>query len=144
MLVVQHFLRSVDAHRGVELLTVPSAFFARTFTVLPGAKFSSTSVSPTMSYTSSPVRPLVSAFSSSRNCSGRIPMPTRFERWMRSKLSASTARTPSNRGPLAAQSRDEPEPYSLPASTISGVPAARYFTDASKMNISSPSGRWRV
>ena len=42
-------------------------------------------------------------------------MPTRFERWMRSKLSAITARTPSSSGPLAAQSRDEPEPYSLPA-----------------------------
>ena len=40
---------------------------------------------------------------------------------MRSKLSAITARTPSSRVPLAAQSRDEPEPYSLPASTISGV-----------------------
>ena len=28
------------------------------------------------------------------------------------------------RGPLAAQSRDEPEPYSLPASTHSGAPSA--------------------
>ena len=60
-----------------------------------------------------------------------MPMPTRFERWMRSKLSASTTRTPSSRGPFAAQSRDEPEPYSLPASTISGVPSLRYCTDAS-------------
>ena len=47
-------------------------------------------------------------------------MPTRLERWMRSKLSASTARTPSSIVPLAAQSRDEPDPYSLPASTTSG------------------------
>ena len=30
--------------------------------------------------------------------------------------------------PLAAQSRDEPEPYSLPASTTSGVPASAYAT----------------
>ena len=42
---------------------------------------------------------------------------------MRSKLSAITARTPSRRVPLAAQSRDEPEPYSLPASTTSGTPS---------------------
>ena len=32
--------------------------------------------------------------------------------------------TPSRFGPFAAQSRDEPEPYSLPASTIGGVPSA--------------------
>ena len=36
-----------------------------------------------------------------------------------------TAFTPSSAVPLAAQSRDEPEPYSLPESTTSGVPAAR-------------------
>ena len=33
-----------------------------------------------------------------------------------------TALTPSSAVPLAAQSRDDPEPYSLPASTTSGVP----------------------
>ena len=33
-----------------------------------------------------------------------------------------TARTPSSFGPFAAQSRDEPEPYSLPARTTSGTP----------------------
>ena len=49
------------------------------------------------------------------NISGSTPMPMRLERWMRSKLSAITARTPSNMVPLAAQSRDEPVPYSLPA-----------------------------
>ena len=37
-------------------------------------------------------------------------MPIRFERWMRSKDSASTARTPSSAGPLAAQSREDPLP----------------------------------
>ena len=36
-----------------------------------------------------------------------------------------TALTPSSAVPLAAQSRDEPEPYSLPDSTTSGVPASR-------------------
>ena len=39
--------------------------------------------------------------------------------------SAITARTPSRFGPYAAQSRDEPEPYSFPASTTSCVPSAR-------------------
>ena len=42
------------------------------------------------------------------NCNGSTPMPTRLERWMRSKLSAITAFTPSRLVPLAAQSRDEP------------------------------------
>src|SRR5207245_2509216 len=32
-----------------------------------------------------------------------------------------TARTPSRFGPLAAQSRDAPDPYALPAVPISGV-----------------------
>ena len=40
---------------------------------------------------------------------------------MRSKLVAITARTPNSAVPLAAQSREEPEPYSLPASTTRGV-----------------------
>src|SRR5207302_1444343 len=46
-------------------------------------------------------------------------------------LSAITARTPSSRVPFAAQSREEPAPYSLPASTTSGTPASRYLTAAS-------------
>ncbi len=46
---------------------------------------------------------------------------------MRSKLSEITALTPSRMVPLAAQSRDEPVPYSLPARTTSGVPLAAYF-----------------
>jgi hypothetical protein len=68
-----------------------------------------------------PVRPSDFTDSPSENCSGSTPIPTRLERWMRSKLSAITARTPSRRVPLAAQSRDEPEPYSLPARTMSGM-----------------------
>ena len=43
---------------------------------------------------------------------------------MRSKLWAITARTPSSLVPLAAQSREEPEPYSLPPSTTSGTPSS--------------------
>ena len=45
-------------------------------------------------------------------------MPMRFDRWILSKLSAITARTPNSAGPFAAQSREEPDPYSLPAITI--------------------------
>ena len=71
-------------------------------------------------------------------------MPMRLERWMRSKLSAITARTPSSSGPLAAQSRDEPVPYSLPARTMSGTFSALYRCAASKIVTSSPSGKWRV
>ena len=52
-------------------------------------------------------------------------MPTRLERWMRSKDSAMTTLTPSSIGPLAAQSREDPEPYSLPATTTRGTPSAR-------------------
>ncbi len=48
-------------------------------------------------------------------------MPTRFERWMRSKLCAITALTPSRLVPFAAQSREEPLPYSTPAKTTSGT-----------------------
>ena len=43
---------------------------------------------------------------------------------MRSKLSAITALTPRSIVPFAAQSRDEPVPYSLPAITTSGTPCA--------------------
>ena len=50
---------------------------------------------------------------------------------MRSKLSAITARTPSSSVPLAAQSREDPEPYSLPARMTSGTPSAAYFIAAS-------------
>ena len=75
------------------------------------------------SKTSRPVRPSVCAFWPAANWQGSTPMPIRLERWMRSKLSAITAFTPSSIVPLAAQSREDPVPYSLPASTTSGVPA---------------------
>ena len=71
-----------------------------------------------MSNVSNPVSPSDWRVAPSANSSGSTPMPTRFERWMRSKISAITARTPSSSVPLAAQSRDEPVPYSLPAMTI--------------------------
>ena len=42
-----------------------------------------------------PSSPSEAALTPSVNCSGRMPMPTRLERWMRSKLCATTAFTPS-------------------------------------------------
>ena len=86
---------------------------------------------PMTSNTSWPVSPSDSALWPGWNCSGSTPMPIRLDRWIRSNDSTSTARTPSSAVPLAAQSRDEPDPYSLPPSTISGVPAARYSREAS-------------
>ena len=38
-------------------------------------------------------------------------------------------------GPLAAQSRDDPEPYSLPAKIITGVFVLMYFWAASNTSI---------
>ena len=73
---------------------------------------------------SSPLMPSDCHDVPSSKTSGRTPMPTRLERWMRSKLWAMTARTPRRRVPLAAQSRDEPVPYSLPAKMTSGTPSA--------------------
>src|SRR3954454_14849653 len=86
---------------------------------------------PSTANSSRPERPSDSAFSPSMYCSGRMPIISRFERWIRSYDSAIAARTPSRFGPFAAQSRDEPEPYSLPARTTSGVPSSRYRLDAS-------------
>jgi hypothetical protein len=63
-----------------------------------------------MSKVSDPSRPRLAADWPSRKQSGSTPMPTRFERWMRSKLSAITAFTPSRYVPLAAQSRLDPMP----------------------------------
>jgi hypothetical protein len=77
-----------------------------------------------MSNVSRPVNPSDDALSPGRNWSGRTPIPTRFERWIRSKLSTMTALTPSSTVPFAAQSRDEPVPYSLPPMTMRGVPAS--------------------
>ena len=86
---------------------------------------------PLMLKVSVPVSPSDSRFFPVGKPSGSTPMPTRLLRWIRSKLSASTAFTPSSAAPLAAQSRELPEPYSLPASTTSGVPASMYRIAAS-------------
>mmetsp|Transcript_6420 Transcript_6420/g.7200 ORF Transcript_6420/g.7200 Transcript_6420/m.7200 type:complete len:251 (-) Transcript_6420:1709-2461(-) len=63
---------------------------------------------------------------------------------MRSKLSAITTLTPCRYGPLAAQSREDPLPYSLPARITSGVPAFWYSIAASKIDSFLPVGKWIV
>ena len=78
---------------------------------------------PEIANVSLPIRPSDFAVSPSLNCSGRTPIPIKLERWIRSKLSAMTARTPRSAVPFAAQSREEPDPYSLPAKITSGMPA---------------------
>src|SRR5262249_16792153 len=52
---------------------------------------------------------------------------------------AITAFTPSKRVPFAAQSREEPAPYSVPARITNGVLFSAYFIAASKIDIWSPS-----
>ncbi|MCY1302793.1 hypothetical protein D9M70_524740 [compost metagenome] len=80
---------------------------------------------------SSPLRPSDSQVVPSSKTKGMTPMPTRFERWIRSKDCATTALTPSRLVPFAAQSRDEPLPYSTPAKMTSGTPSSLYCMAAS-------------
>src|SRR5882672_4432610 len=83
---------------------------------------------PLIENTSRPVRPSVSRFCPGLNSSASTPIPIRLLRWIRSKFSAITARTPSSSVPLAAQSREEPVPYSLPAITLRGFEDSRLLT----------------
>ena len=80
---------------------------------------------------SSPLSPSVCQEVPSSKQSGNTPMPIRFERWMRSNDWVMTARTPCRLTPLAAQSREEPEPYSLPAKITSGTLSCWYRMAAS-------------
>ena len=77
--------------------------------------------SPRIVTCSSPLRPSVCHDVPSSKHNGSTPMPMRFERWMRSNDCVMTARTPSRLGPFAAQSREDPLPYSLPAKITSGT-----------------------
>ena len=74
------------------------------------------------------------------NCSGSIPMPTKFDLCILSKLSAITALTPNNLVPFAAQSLEEPVPYSFPPITIRSVPLFLYSITASYTGITLFSG----
>ena len=86
---------------------------------------------PRRSNVSEPSIPSDARSTPSGNCRGSTPMPTRFERWMRSKLCATTARTPSSRVPFAAQSRELPGAVLLPAKITSGTRSAWYRIAAS-------------
>lgn len=44
--------------------------------------------------------------------------------------------TPYKKGPFAAQSLEDPDPYSLPAIIMVGIPASMYFLAESKTDIS--------
>lgn len=71
-----------------------------------------------ISKVSLPDKPKLSAFWLLRNSQGSIPIPTRFDLWILSKDSAIMALTPYKNGPFAAQSLEDPLPYSLPAKII--------------------------
>ncbi|KAG1307608.1 hypothetical protein G6F62_015194 [Rhizopus arrhizus] len=64
--------------------------------------------------------PSVAGVTPSGRRRGSMPIPIRLDRWIRSKLTARTARMPKRRCPLAAQSRDEPVPKRAPASSTTG------------------------
>ncbi len=64
---------------------------------------------------SSPFSPIDCQEAHPRRSAATRPCRRGLERWIRSKLWQITARTPSSRVPFAAQSRDEPLPYSAPA-----------------------------
>lgn len=51
--------------------------------------------------------------------------------------------TPYKKGPFAAQSLEDPDPYSLPAIIMVGIPASMYFLAESKTDISVLEGTWR-
>ena len=105
--------RRVDAHARVELDRLGAVALGADATPSAGAGGFDRRPRPRRCHDdrrrSSPARPSAAALSPSGNCSGRTPMPTRFERWMRSKLCAITARTPSRLralgGPVARGAR---------------------------------------
>src|SRR5204863_68247 len=70
--------------------TPPPSSWMRRVSIMRGLRPAST---PVMSSVSAPVSFRVWRLTPSRNCNGRTPMPTRFERWIRSKLSTITALT---------------------------------------------------
>ena len=72
---------------------------------------------------SSPLRPSVCQTSRPRRRAARRPCRRGSSGGCARSSRRSTARTPSRFVPLAAQSREEPVPYSLPAKTTSGTPS---------------------
>ena len=144
VLVVEDFVRRIDPDIRAKLDGLAMAAGDHLDLSRPGEAARESSGTPRMSKTSSPVRPRESRFrrrglerhDAHADQVGAVDALV--------ELSAMTAVIPSKRGPLAAQSREEPEPYSLPARTTSGTPSARYFSDASKIDITAPSGEVSV
>lgn len=90
-----------------------------------------------MSPVSSPLRP--SRCQGLGSTSGSTLIPTSYERWIRSKLAVSTARTLSSMVPLAAQSRELPVPYSVPAGlTLAMLPAGEMWHELRKYPTTRP------
>lgn len=87
-------------------------------------------------YYSFPVRLRLSEDYPLINSQGSIPIPTKFDQWILSKDSAIITFTPYKNGPLAAQSLEEPDPYSFPAIIIVGIFESMYFFAESKTDIS--------
>ena len=69
----------------------------------------------------------LSAFWFGKNYKGIMPIPAKLLLWILSNDWAITALIPWRYGPLAAQSLDDPEPYSAPAKIIVWCPWLVYF-----------------
>lgn len=89
---VQTNMRTKGGRTGDTFLQFLFLFPQHTLTVRFCPGFRSWGIS--MENSSFPVMPSFSAFSPSINCNGTIPIPTKFDLWIRSKLSATTALTP--------------------------------------------------
>src|SRR6266571_5301359 len=128
VLVVVHLDRRVDAQQQRDFLhaAVGSPDHERRVLLRPDLPLDAADVDGF--FTGDAQRPdRVAAFELER----QHAIPTRLERWMRSKLRTITARTPRSNVPFAAQSRELPVPYSSPPNTTVGTPSAVYFIAAS-------------
>ncbi len=125
MAVVVRFNRGIDAEHHVESLASPPRPFNRPGSGGGGggAGFEARDVEDLFAGQAQGL----SRVAWQDYCNGSTPIPIRLERWMRSKLSASTARTPSSVvpfiRPVTATTQNR---TSLPASTTRGVPLTRH------------------
>ncbi len=78
------------------------------------------------------------------NYNGNIPIPAKLLLWILSNDCAITALIPKRYGPLAAQSLDDPDPYSAPAKIIVWCPYFWYLKAASLISKIYPVGTYLV
>src|SRR3546814_8955837 len=116
-----------------KLKVEPSARVTFTLTVWRGVR----SATPVMVNWSSPVRPSVSRVWPSTNCNGSTPMPTRFERWIRSKLSTITARTPSKFVPRSEEHTSELQSLMRISYAVCCLKKKNKNTDEQQLNVSN-------